>query len=316
MWIVRLALRRPYTFVVVAMLVLILGVFTIFTTPTDIFPNIDIPVISVVFNYPGMSAEDMEKHIINNFERTLTTTVNDVEHTESQSLYGIATVKVFFQPNAKIEIAIAQVTAICQSAIRAMPPGLTPPLVIQYNASNVPILQLSFSSDTLAEQGMFDQAINIVRPRLITVPGVQIPFPYGGKQRQVMVDLDPERLFAWGISPTDVSAVVGAQNLVLPAGTTKIGNQEYPVVLNSSPLKAEDLNDLPIKTVNGTPVYLKDVAHVRDGFQVQTSLVHVSGKRGVLLSILKNGGASTLDVIAGVKKALQGVIPALPKGLK
>src|SRR5579863_10194489 len=316
MWIVRLALRRPYTFVVVAMLVLILGVFTIFTTPTDIFPNIDIPVISVVFNYPGMSAEDMEKHIINNFERTLTTTVNDIEHTESQSLYGIATVKVFFQPNAKIETAIAQVTAICQTATRAMPPGTTPPLVIQYNASNVAILQLSFSSDTLAEQGMFDQAINTVRPRLITVPGVQIPYPYGGRQRQVMVDLDPERLYAWGISASDVSAVVGAQNLVLPAGSTKIGTQEYPVVLNSSPLRAEDLNDLPIKTVNGIPIYLKDVAHVRDGFQVQTSLVHVSGQRGVLLSILKNGGASTLDIVAGVKKALVDMAAVIPPGLK
>jgi len=292
MWIVRLALRRPYTFVVVAMLVLILGVFTIFTTPTDIFPDINIPVISVIFNYSGMSPDDMEKHIITGFERILTTTVNDVEHTESQSLYGIATVKIYFQPNAKIETAIAQVTAISQTAIRSMPPGTQPPLVIQYSASNVPILQLSFSSDTLPEQGMFDQAINTVRPRLAIVPGIQIPYPYGGKQRQVMVDLDPERLYAWGISPTDVSAVIGAQNLILPAGTTKIGTQEYPVVLNSSPLKASDLNDLPIKTVNGTPVYIKDVANVRDGFQVQTSLVHVSGKRGVLLSILKNGGTS------------------------
>jgi multidrug efflux pump subunit AcrB len=298
------------------MLVLILGVFTIFTTPTDIFPNIDIPVISVVFNYPGMSAEDMEKHIINNFERTLTTTVNDIEHTESQSLYGIATVKVYFQPKAKIEIAIAQVTAICQTAVRSMPPGTTPPLVIQYNASSVPILQLSFSSDTLPEQGMFDQAINTVRPRLITVPGVQIPYPYGGRQRQIMVDLDPERLFAWGISPTDVSAVMGAQNLILPAGTTKIGTQEYPVVLNSSPLKAEDLNNLPIKTVHGVPIYLKDVANVRDGFQVQTSLVHVSGKRGVLLSILKNGGASTLDIVNRVKQRLADVAAVIPQGLK
>ena len=316
MWIVRLALRRPYTFVVVAMLVLILGVFTIFTTPTDIFPDINIPVISVIFNYSGMSPDDMEKHIITGFERILTTTVNDVEHTESQSLYGIATVKIYFQPNAKIETAIAQVTAISQTAIRSMPPGTQPPLVIQYSASNVPILQLSFSSDTLPEQGMFDQAINTVRPRLAIVPGIQIPYPYGGKQRQVMVDLDPERLYAWGISPTDVSAVIGAQNLILPAGTTKIGTQEYPVVLNSSPLKASDLNDLPIKTVNGTPVYIKDVANVRDGFQVQTSLVHVSGKRGVLLSILKNGGASTLDVVAGVKKALGEIGSAVPKGLK
>ena len=316
MWIVRLALRRPYTFVVVAMLVLILGVYTIFNTPTDIFPDINIPVISVIFNYSGMSPEDMEKHIVTNFERIVTTTVNDVEHTESQSLYGVATIKIYFQPRAKIETAIAQVTAISQTAIRSMPPGTQPPLVIQYSASDVPILQLSFSSDTLAEQGMFDQAINTVRPRLVTVPGVQIPFPYGGKQRQVMVDLDPERLFAWGISPSDVSNVIGAQNLILPAGTTKIGTQEYPVALNSSPLKADDLNNLPIKVVNGTPVYIRDVANVRDGFQVQSSLVHVSGKRSVLLSILKSGGASTLDVVAGVKKALKEVESSLPEGLK
>ncbi|MFZ1055648.1 MAG: efflux RND transporter permease subunit, partial [Opitutaceae bacterium] len=316
MWIVRLALRRPYTFVVASMLVLILGIFTIVNTPTDIFPDINIPVISVIFNYSGMSPDDMEKHIITGFERTLTTTVNDIEHTESQSLYGVATVKIYFQPNAKIQTAIAQVSAICQTAIRSMPPGTQPPLVIQYSASNVPILQLSFSSDTLPEQGMFDQAINFVRPRLVTVPGVQIPFPYGGKQRQVMVDLDPERLYAWGISPSEVSAAIGAQNLILPAGNAKIGTQEYPVILNSSPFRADDLNGLPIKTVNGTPIYIRDVAHVRDGFQVQTSLVHVSGKRGVLLSIMKNGGASTLDVVAGIKKALALAAATLPKGLK
>jgi multidrug efflux pump subunit AcrB len=316
MWIVRLALRRPYTFVVAAMLVFILGVFTIINTPTDIFPDINIPVISVIFNYSGMSPSDMEQHIVTGFERTLTTTVNDIEHTESQSLYGIAVVKIYFQPNARIETGIAQVTAICQTTIRSMPPGTQPPLVIQYSASNVPILQLSFSSDTLSEQAMFDQAANFVRPGLATVPGIQIPYPYGGKQRQVMVDLDPERLYAWGISPSDVSAAIGAQNLILPAGTTKIGTQEYPVVLNSSPLQADDLNNLPIKTANGTTVYIKDVAHVRDGFQVQTSLVHASGKRGVLLSILKNGGASTLDVVSGVKKALALVSTSLPKGLK
>jgi len=314
MWIVRLALRRPYTFVVASILVLILGVFTIFTTPTDIFPNIDIPVISVVFQFSGMSPQDMEEHIVTGFERILTTTVNDVEHSESQSLYGIATVKIYFQPNAKIQTALAQVSAICQTALRSMPAGTQPPLVIQYSASNVPILQLSFSSDSVPEQAMFDQAVNFVRPRLVTVPGVQIPYPYGGKQRQVMVDLDPERLFAWNISPTDISNVIGAQNLILPAGTTKIGTQEYPVVLNSSPIKAADLNELPIKTVNGSQVYIKDVAHVRDGFQVQTSLVHVRGKRGVLISILKNGGASTLDVVAGVKGALQSLV--LPAGLK
>jgi len=316
MWIVRLALRRPYTFVVVALLVLILGAFTIFTTPTDIFPDINIPVISVIFNYSGMSPADMESHIISGFERTLTTTVNDIEHTESQSLFGIATVKIYFQPNAKIETAIAQVSAICQTAIRSMPPGTQPPLVIQYSASNVPILQLSFSSDTLPEQGMFDEAINLVRPRLVTVPGVQIPYPYGGKQRQIMVDLDPARLYAWGISPTDVSNAISDQNLILPAGTAKIGTQEYPVMLNSSPFKADDLNNMPIKTVDGTPVYIRDVGHVRDGFQVQTSLVHVGGVRGVLLSILKNGGASTLDVVAGVKRALQEMSSSVPAGLK
>lgn len=316
MWIVRLALRRPYTFVVAALLVFLLGMFTIINTPTDIFPNINIPVISVVFNYSGMSPSDMEQHIVTGFERTLTTTVNDIEHTESQSLNGIAIVKIFFQPNTRIETGIAQVTAICQTILRQMPPGTQPPLVIQYSASNVPILQLSFASDILSEQGMFDQAVNFVRPRLVTVPGIQIPWPYGGKQRQVMADLDPERLYAWGISPSDVSAAIGAQNLILPAGTTKIGTQEYPVVLNSSLLQADDLNNLPIKTVNGTTVYIKDVAHVRDGFQVQTSLVHASGKRGVLLSILKNGGASTLDVVAGVKRALALVSPTLPKTLK
>jgi len=316
MWIVRLALRRPYTFVVVAILVLILGVFTIFTTPTDIFPDINIPVISVIFNYSGMSSEDMEKHIITGFERILTTTVNDVEHSESQSLYGVALVKIYFQPKAKIETALAQVTAIAQTAIRSMPPGTQPPLVIQYSASDVPILQLSFSSDTISEQGMFDTAMNTIRPRLVTVPGVQIPAPYGGKQRQVMVDLDPEKLFAWNISPSDVSAVIGAQNLILPAGTTKIGTQEYPVALNSSPLKAFDLNNLPIKVVNGTPVYIKDVANVRDGFQVQTSVVHVSGKRGVLVSIMKSGGASTLDVVAGIKNALKELGSSIPPALK
>jgi multidrug efflux pump subunit AcrB len=316
MWIVRLALRRPYTFVVAALLVLILGVYTIVNTPTDIFPDINIPVISVIFSYSGMSPDDMEKHIVTGFERILTTTVNDLEHTESQSLYGIATVKIYFQPNAKIETALAQVTAIAQTAIRSMPPGTQPPLVIQYSASNVPILQLSFSSDTLPEQGMFDQASNFVRPRLVTVSGIQIPAPYGGKQRQVMVDLFPERLYAWGISPSDVSAAIGAQNLILPAGNSKIGTQEYPVILNSSPLKADDFNNLPIKTVNGTTVYIKDVAHVRDGFQVQTSMVHVGGRRGVLVSILKNGGASTLDVVAGVKKVLGLIQPILPSGLK
>src|SRR5262245_54773231 len=297
MWIVRLALRRPYTFVVAAMLVIILGLVTILRMPTDIFPEIDIPVISVIFNYTGMSPDDMQKRIVSGFERFVTTTVNDIDHLESQSLYGIGVIKIFFQKNAKIEAATAQVTAVSQTAIRSMPPGTQPPLVIRYSASNVPILQLSLGSPTLPEQSLFDLAVNFIRPRLVTVPGVQLPYPYGGRQRQIMVDLDPAKLYAYGISPSDVSDAVNAQNLILPAGTAKIGAQEYQVGLNSSPEVVQLLNDMPIKTVKGTTVYIRDVAHVRDGFQVQTNVVHADGKRGVLLSILKSGSASTLDVV-------------------
>jgi multidrug efflux pump subunit AcrB len=316
MWIVRLALRRPYTFVVASMLVIILGVFLILQMPTDIFPNVDIPVIAVAFNYTGMSPTDMDSRIISGFERILTTTVNDIEHTETQSLYGIGICKIYFQPNAKIENANAQVTAVSQTAIRQFPTGTQPPLILEYNASDVPILQLSLGSDTIPEQQLFDIAINQLRPQLIIIPGVQIPYPYGGKQRNVVVDLDPDKLFAYGISPNDVSAAVNAQNLILPAGTAKIGKQEYEIVLNSSPLKAAELNNLPIKTVNGTTIYIKDVAHVRDGFIVQTNVVHSDGKRGVLLSILKSGNASTLDVVDNVKKALPGIQASLPAGFK
>jgi multidrug efflux pump subunit AcrB len=316
MWIVRLALRRPYTFVVAAMLVVILGIFLILQMPTDIFPTVDIPVIAVAFNYTGMSPSDMDARIVSPFERILTTTVNDIEHTETQSLYGIGIVKIYFQPNAKIENANAQVTAVCQTAIRQMPTGTLPPLVLEYNASDVPILQLSIGSDTIPEQQLFDIAINQLRPQLIVLPGVQIPYPYGGKQRGVIVDLDPQKLYSYGIAPADVSNAVIAQNLVLPAGTSKIGKQEYEVVLNSSPLTAVEMNDLPIKTVNGTTIYIKDVAHVRDGYIVQTNVVHSDGKRGVLLSILKSGNASTLDVVANVKKALPGIQASLPPDFK
>lgn len=317
MWIVRLALRRPYTFVVAAMLIAILAVYVVKASmPTDIFPNIDIPVVSVIFNYTGMSPGDMEKRIVWPYERILTTTVNDIEHIESQSLNGVSVTKIFFQKNAKIEVAIAQVTAVSQTAIRQMPTGTQPPLVIQYNASSVPILQLSIGSDTLPEQQLFDLAINVVRLQLITVPGVQIPYPYGGKQRQIVVDLDPEKLYAYGISPAQVSTAVNAQNLALPSGSAKIGTQEYQVVLNSSTDAVAALNDLPIRTVNGTTVYVKDVAHVRDGFIVQTNIVHSDGKRGVLLSILKSGNASTLDVVAAVKAALPQIKTNLPPEVK
>src|SRR4051812_26864165 len=285
MWIVRLALRRPYTFVVAAMLVAILGVLLILRMPTDIFPKVDIPVISVAFNYTGMSPTDVEQRLVGQFERILTTTVNDIEHTESQSLYGIGVIKIYFQPNANIDKATAQVTAIAQTATRFMPPGSQPPLILQYSASDVPILQLSLSSDTLPEQSMFDLAINVMRPQLVTIPGVQIPYPYGGKQRQIMVDLEPDKLHGYGVSAADISAAVNNQNLILPAGTAKIGQQEYQVRLNSSPAVVTQLNDLPVKTVDGATVFLRDVAHVRDGYQVQTNVVHTGGKRGVLVSI-------------------------------
>ena len=316
MWIVPLALRRPYTFVVAAMLVLILGVITILRMPTDIFPVVDIPVVAVAFNYAGMSPEDMNDHITSLFERIVTTTVNDVEHTESQSLYGIGVIKIYFQPTANIENANAQVTAVAQTAIRQMPLGTQPPLITEYNASDVPILQLSVGSDTIPEQLVFDQSVNVMRPRLITLPGLQIPYPYGGKQRQVMVDLDPDKLFAYGISPSDVSDAINAQNLILPAGTTKIGTQEYQVRLNSSPETVDPINDMPIKTVNGTPIYVRDIGHVRDGYLVQTNVVHVNGKRGVLLSILKSGNASTLSVVDSVMSALPSVRDAVMPGLK
>ncbi len=321
MWIVKLALRRPYTFVVASMLVAILGLLFILgpagtAMPTDIFPQINIPVIAVAFNYTGMSPNDMEFRIVGPYERILTTTVNDIEHTESQSLNGIGVVKIYFQKNAKIEEAIAQVTAISQTAIRQMPTGTQPPLIIQYNAADVPIIQLSLSSDTIPEPRLFDTAINVLRPQLVTIPGLQSPYPYGGKQRNVIVDLDPEKLYAQGISPSDVSNAINNQNLILPAGSTKIGAQEYQVRLNASPDIVSELNDFPVKSTGDTTTYIKDVASVRDGFAVQTNVVHANGKRGVLISILKSGNASTLDVVDNVKKALPDIQAGLPPDLQ
>jgi multidrug efflux pump subunit AcrB len=315
MWIVRLALRRPYTFVVAAMLVAILGVFMIANMATDIFPVVDIPVIAVAFNYTGISPADMNARIISPYEKILTTTVNDIEHIESQSLYGIGVVKIYFQPNAKIENANAQVTAISQTAIRQMPTGTQPPLITEYNASSVPVVDLSVSSPSTPEAKLFDIMFNAMRPQLITIPGVQIPYPYGGKQRQVMVDLDPAKLYAYGISPSDVSNAINAQNLILPAGTQKIGKQEYEVLLDSSPDAVDKFNSMPIKSVNGTTIYIKDVAHVRDGFLVQTSMVHVNGRPGLLEPILKAGGASTLTVVDQVKSRLPIVKQVAPPDL-
>jgi len=316
MWLVRLALKRPYTFVVMSMLIVIVGILTISRMATDIFPDIDIPVISIVFNYSGLSPEEMEKRMVNNFERGLTTTVNDIEHIESQSLTGIAVVKVFFQPGAKIEAATAQVTAIAQAAIRSMPPGTTPPFIIRYSASSVPIIQVALGSESLSEQQLFDYGINFIRTDLTTIPGIQIPYPYGGKQRLIMIDIDPQRLFAWGLSPRDLNNAITQQNLIVPTGTAKIGANEYPVVLNASPDLLTQIEALPVKVVRGTTVYVRDVAHVRDGYSPQTNIVHVEGGRSVLLSILKQGAASTLDVVRRVRETLPQTLARLPKELK
>ncbi|XXT70375.1 efflux RND transporter permease subunit [Sorangium sp. So ce693] len=316
MWLVRIALQRTYTFIVMSMLIVILGVFTVARMPTDIFPDIDIPVLSVIFNYGGLPPEEMEKRIVNNYERFLTTTVNDIDHIESQSLTGISIIKIFLQPGASIEAATAQVTAISQTAIRQMPPGISPPLIIRYSASNVPILQAALESESLSEQQLFDYAVNFIRADVATIRGTQIPYPYGGKQRQIMVDIDPQRLFAWGLSPRDVNAALGLQNVILPSGTAKMGENEYPVILNSSPAAFEELGKLPLRTVNGRTVYLRDVASVRDGSAPQTNMVHVEGKRSVLLSILKNGSASTLDVASRIHAMLPATLEKLPKELK
>src|SRR3974390_559359 len=315
MWIVRLALRRPYTFVVLALLIMILGPIMILLTPTDVFPNIDIPFVSIVWNYTGLSSEDMAFRITSVTERALTTLVDDIEHIESQSVNGVAVVKVFFQPHANIDKAIAQVTAISQTQLRQLPPGTTPPLVISYNASTVPILQLALSSEQLSEQQLFDYGVNFIRTRLITVPGAAIPFPYGGKQRQVQVDLDTAALQAKGLSPLDVVNAVSAQNLILPAGTAKIGPTEYDVDLNGSPQTVNELNRLPIRTIGSTTIYIGDVAHVRDGFPPQTNIVRVDGRRATLVSVQKAGNASTLDVVDGIKKLLPLVQAGLPQSL-
>ncbi len=315
MWIVRLALRRPYTFVVLALLLLILGPIVILRTPTDIFPNINIPVVSIVWNYTGLNPDDMSNRIVFQTERALTTLVDDIAHIESQSLNGVAVVKVFFQPHADITKAIAQVTAISQTQLKQLPPGTTPPLVITYSASSVPIIQLALSGQKLSEQQLFDYGVNFIRTRLVTIPGCAIPYPYGGKQRQVQVDLDTNALQSKGLSPVDVVNAISAQNIVLPSGTSKIGTFEYAVDTNSSPTTVAELNQLPIKTVGSTTIYIHDVGYVRDGFPPQTNIVRVNGQRSVLLTILKTGQASTLDIISGIKSLLPQIAAGLPPEL-
>ncbi len=315
MWIVALALRRPYTFVVMALLILILSPIVLLRTPTDIFPDINIPVVSIVWQYNGLSPQDMSDRITTTTERALTTLVDNIEHIESQSLNGIAVVKVFFRPNANIQTALAQIIAISQTQLKQLPAGTTPPLVIQYTASSVPIVQIGLSSKTLPEQQLFDLGTQFIRTQLITVQGAAIPYPYGGKQRQIQVDLDTPALQAKNLTPLDVVNAISAQNLILPSGTAKFGPLEYQVELNSSPQTVAELNDLPVKTQNGATIYVRDVAHVRDGFPPQTNIVRQDGTRGALLSVLKNGGASTITIVKNIKDMLPGLQSTLPPEL-
>ncbi len=315
MWLVRIALRRPYTFTVVAVLIAILGGVAVLTMPTDIFPDIDIPVVSVIWSYSGIPPEEMANRIATVFERAMTTTVNDIEHIESQSYPGVTVIRAYFQPNAKVEMAIAQITSISQSTLRIMPPGIFPPSVIKYNASSVPILQLSINSQTLPEQVLYDYGQNFIRTQLATVQGASVPLPYGGKMRNILVDLDPNLLYGKHLSATEVSQALSLQNLILPAGNIKVGEREYYVRVNSSPLVVSALNDLPIKTVDGATIFLKDVAQVRDGYAVQTCIVRQNGARAALLTVLKNGKASTLQIVENVKSVLPRIMAGLPTEL-
>ncbi|MFP5211444.1 MAG: efflux RND transporter permease subunit [Acidobacteriota bacterium] len=316
MWIVRLALRRPYTFAVFALLILILGVFSIESMPTDIFPNIDIPVVTVVWNFTGMSAPEMANRIVSNAERGMTITVNDIDHIESQSLVGVGVIKVFFHPGANIAQAVAQVSAISETELRSLPQGTIPPFIIQYNASSVPVLQLGLSGRGLNEQQLYDLGTNTIRVQLADIEGAQMPFPYGGKQRQIQVDLNTAALQARGLSPADVVSAVNNQNVIAPSGTIKINRFEYQVETNSAPTLLSALNNMPIKSVNGAVVYIHDVAHVRDGNPPQTNIVRVDGHRAILMNIMKTGSTSTLDIISGVRQKLAYIKGELPRTLK
>ena len=312
MWIVRLALRRPYTFVVAAIILILLTPLVLWHTPVDIFPSINIPVISVIWQYTGLDAEEIEQRIIYNHERAMSATVNDIEHMESTSYNGVGIIKVFLAPGASVDAGVAQVTAVAQTVLKQMPPGQTPPLIIRYNASTVPILQYSITSKTLSEQEIYDITLNHLRTGLFTVPGAVMPWPYGGKTRLVSVDLDLPALKSRNLVPQDVVDAINAQNLILPSGTAKIGSTEFGLELNSSTKALEDLNNLPIKTVNNSVIYVHDVAQVRDGFAPQQNVVRRDGVRGSLLTVMKGGAVSTLDIVKGVKKVLPSVLKTVP----
>ena len=303
-WLVKVALDRPYTFIVMALMILIFGPLAAIRTPTDIFPNIGIPVIGVAFNYSGLSPDEMGARIVANYERFLSNNVNDVEHSESSSMPGLGIIKIYFQPNVDLRLATAQVTSSSQTAIRQMPVGTQPPFIINYSASTVPVLQMAFSSTSFSEQQVLDYSQNFARPRLTTVAGAAVPYSYGGKFRSVQIDLDPQAMQARGLSASDVQNAFASQNQITPAGNIKIGSFQYVVRLNNAADTIEGINDMPVKTMNGGTVFLRDVAHVRDGNTVQQNIVHVDGSRAVLSTVLKNGQASTIDVVNGIKNLL------------
>jgi len=316
MWIVRLALRRPYTFVVMALAILLAGGLSIARMPADIFPEIDIPIVSVVWSYSGFTPEDMADMITTRGERGMTTTVNDIEHMESQSYAGLSVIRLYFHPGAKIEAAIAQISAQSNQLVGYLPAGARPPGILRYNAAAVPILQLGLSSPTLSEQEVFDLGSNFIRTQLATIQGASVPPPYGGKQRMVMVDINPDALFSRGLSATDISSALNNQSVILPTGSTKIGSREYRVEMNNTPDVVDQFNSLPIKSVKGSTIYMRDIAQVRDGYAVQTNIVRHNGERGALLTALKNGGASTIDIVRRIKEALPRIASTLPPGLK
>ena len=315
MWIVKLALRRPYTFVVAAILIAVLGLLSIVTMPTDIFPKINIPVVSVIWTYGGLSPTEMQDRITTVVERALTTTVSNIEHMESLSVRGTSVIKIYFQPGADINGAVAQVTALCQSVVKPLPPGITPPLILQYNAANVPVVMLSLGSDSLSEQEIGDLANNVIRTQLVTVAGAAVPVPNGGKNRVVNIDLDPDALYARGLSPQDVLNATLLQNIIVGPGTAKMGPIEYDVAIDSSPIRLDELNDIPIRYVNGALVSVRDVAVVHDGFQPQTQVVRRDGRHSVLLPVLTSGDASTLSVVSGVRQVMPQIQAGLPKAL-
>ena len=316
MWIVKIALRAPYTFAVLALLLMIGGALSALQMPKDIFPAINIPVVGVIWTFNGMPAQEMERRITTVSERALTTTVNNIEHIESNSFNGIDVIKVYLQPGASVDAAIAETTAACQAILKTLPAGITPPNVLSYNAANVPVLQLSVGGGKFSEQELYDFATNFIRTQLATVQGASIPLPYGGKTRAVSVDLDPSKLQAHNISPQEVTNAINQQSVILPSGTAKIGKREYDVLFNSNTDTIQALNNLPIKEVNGATIYIRDVANVRDGYTPQVNMVLANGIKAALLPVLKSGSASTLDVVSKVKAALPGIAATLPKELE